>query len=89
MADPLAVTFGGGLDGLFFRLRPKRSRLRQRVARLRRMPSSGCVLLCNGAKVGSGCARIEAGMRGSAAVSRRRCFCPPPWGPAVKVPVVR
>ena len=87
LAYPFGVTFGG-LDGLFFRVRPRRFRVRQSVAKLRLMPSSWRVLVWSCTKVRSGCACIHARMRWSAAASSRR-FCPPPWGLATRVPVVR
>ena len=87
LADPFGVTFDG-VDGLFFRVRPRRFKERQRVAKLRLMPSSWRVLVCSSTKVRSGCACIHARTCWSAAASSRR-FWPPPWGLAVKVPVVR
>ena len=95
LADPFGVTFDG-VDGLFFRVRPRRFKERQRVAKLRLMPSSWRVLVCSSTKVracpgpdpGSGCACIHARTCWSAAASSRR-FWPPPWGLAVKMPVVR
>ena len=87
LTHPFGITFRGP-ERLFFRVRPRRFRLRHSVARLRVTPSSWRVLLWSSTRVRSGCTCIQARIRCSASASSRR-FWPPPWGLAAKVPVVR